>query len=170
MGEADKQTIEALLSAIRAEGDGYNFYSMTATSIKDKKGKEVFTMLAEEELKHKHFLEAQLKSIRDTGAPDKNVHLGQASDLSNDSPIFSPEIKNRLSDAHYEMSALSVGIQLELSSQKFYKQQAEAAKDETMRAFFSRLADWEAGHYRALLRQQDELKDDYWTAGGFAPF
>ncbi len=170
MGDSNQRIIEALVAAIRAEGDGFNFYSMAAGSIKDEKGKEVFFTLAQEELSHKHFLEAQLESFRKNGSVDKSIKLGNPAGLESDSPIFSPQIKNRLKEAHFEMSALSVGIQLELSAQNFYRKEAKEAKDPDVREFFEKLAEWEALHYHALLRQQDELKDDYWTDGGFAPF
>ena len=68
------------------------------------------------------------------------------------------------------MSALSIGIQLELDAMNFYKAQADAAEDDVVRGFFHELAEWETGHYQALLTQQGELKEDYWAAGGFAPF
>lgn len=170
MGKADKEIIDALLAAIRAEGDGFNYYSMAAGSIKDEKGRQVFSSLAQEELAHKHFLEAQLESYRKSGSVDKSVQLGQAASLESDNPIFSADIKSRLKEAHFEMSALSVGIQLELSAQNFYRQEAAAASDPDIKEFFEKLAKWESLHYQALLRQQDALKDDYWSAGGFAPF
>jgi hypothetical protein len=39
-----------------------------------------------------------------------------------------------------------------------------------MKDFYSRLARWETGHYHALLKQQEELKEDFWSANGFTPF
>ena len=50
------------------------------------------------------------------------------------------------------------------------RDQAEATDDPDAKAFFGQLADWESGHYHALLQQQETLKEDYWAAGGFAPF
>ena len=92
------------------------------------------------------------------------------STLSDMSPIFSDQIKSRIQDAHIEMSALSIGIQLELDAMKFYKSQAEAADDPDITNFYNELAEWESGHYHALLKQQEELKEDYWSSGGFSPF
>ena len=94
----------------------------------------------------------------------------QPADLSGASPIFSEHLKSRLQDAHYEMSALSIGIQLEQSSMAYYKEQAGRHADPAIRAFFEELADWERGHYEALTRQQESLKDDYWYGAGFSPF
>jgi len=169
--DSDARSVaEALFAAIRAEGDGYHFYKMAAGSTSDEQGREVFEMLAAEELEHQRFLRAQYRSILETGKPDTGVKLGRRGQLSGSSPIFSEAIKERVADAHFEMSALSIGIQLEQSSMEYYQRAALAATDETIRGFFQELAEWERGHYGALLQQQSLLKRDYWSAGGFSPF
>ena len=142
---------------------------MAATCSQDAKAKEVFTRLADEELDHMHFLTKQHESILQTGRPDESTKLGSPLNLSAMSPIFSDAIKTRVKDAHFEMSALSIGMQLELDATKFYKSQAEAADDAAVKQFYTELAEWESGHYEALRRQQEELKEDYWSAGGFSP-
>jgi rubrerythrin len=68
------------------------------------------------------------------------------------------------------MTSLSIGIQLEADSMKFYRSESEATDDPEAKQFFSELAEWESGHYNALLRQYEELKEDYWSSGGFSPF
>ena len=68
------------------------------------------------------------------------------------------------------MTALAVGMQLELTAEKFYAKCAAESDDPLAKKFFQELAEWEAGHYAALARQQEELKEDYWSGGGFAPF
>ena len=160
---------ESLLKAIKAEQYGHSFYLMAANSTEDPKGKEVFQDLAREELDHMHFLRKQYDAILKTGRPDQSVKLGLQGKLSEMSPIFSESLKERIKDASFEMTSLAIGIQLEQDAMQFYRAEAEAASDLEVRSFFSQLADWEAGHYNALLRQQEELKEDYWSAGGFAP-
>lgn len=170
MDTQNKQLLDALLQAIQAERDGHSFYQMAASSTQDPKARDVFARLASEELDHLEFLGKQHASVLKTGRPDRTVKFGPRSDFSGMSPIFSDDIKSRIRGAHVEMSALSIGIKLELDSMNFYKAQAVAASDPLARDFFGELAEWEAGHYRALLAQQDELKADYWSAGGFSPF
>ncbi len=165
-----ERIIDGLKKAIQAEGDGHNFYVMAAQSTKDPKGKEVFLRMAEEEKEHIIYLRHQYKTIKETGKPDKSVELASPAQLSGTSPIFSDKIKSRINDAHLEMSALSIGIQLELNSISFYKQQATEATLPEVKKFYRELVDWETGHYHALLRQQEILKEDYWNAAGFSPF
>lgn len=170
MDKAKDRIIDGLKQAIQAESDGYHFYKMAANSTKDPEGKEVFESLASDELEHLRFLKTQYKSILDTGKPDKNSKLEKPSSPSDESPIFSEQFKSDLEKAHYEMSALSIGVQLELSSIKFYKSEAEAVDDLFVKSFYNELAEWETTHYRRLIRQQKELKEDYWYKGGFYPF
>jgi rubrerythrin len=170
MEESIKRMTDGLAKAIQAEADGYHFYMMAARTTKDPKGREVVETLAREELDHQRFLRMQYKALMETGRPDDGVHLGNRTDLSGLSPIFSEQIQSRVREAHYEMSALSIGIQLELSSIKFYKEEGRAVSDSFVQAFYSELAEWETGHYRALLRQQEALKESYWSESGFAPF
>ena len=160
---------EGLLNAMRAEHEGYHFYSIAADNTTDEKGKEIFRRLADDEKQHAEFLKAQYNAMRTTGKPDLSVFLGPKSEYSGASPIFSDSIRKRIKTAHYEMTALSIGIQLELDAVKHYNRLAEAAEDETVFKFFKDLAEWESGHYRALLDQQEALKEDYWTSNGFSP-
>jgi rubrerythrin len=170
MDDATKRMAEGVLAAMRAETEGHHFYKMAALSTQDEQGKEVFEQLAAEELDHFEFLKKQYGALLETGAPDSTAKLGSRLQLRGESPIFSSSLKGRLGEAHFEMTALSVGIQLELSAQSFYKKQGEEATNDAVRAFFLELAEWEAGHYDALLTQQESLKEDYWAASRFSPF
>lgn len=170
MGTNENRILDGLKKAIEAEGDGYNFYSMAAMNTQDDKGREVFQMLAREELDHVRFLKNQYNAILRTGLPDEKIKLPKRGTLLGPSPIFSENLRARIKDAHMEMSALSIGIQLELNAINFYKQEAEAAENESVTNFYNELVEWEQGHYQALLTQQESLKNDYWSAGGFSPF
>jgi rubrerythrin len=170
MDAATQRVTAGLQQAIRTESDGYHFYTMAANSVKDPKGKEVFTRLAQDELSHLRFLNTQYQSFLEKGKPDQQARLGPRTEWAGDNPIFSEKIHKHLDDAHFEMSALSIGVQLELSSEQFYRGEAEAAQDPAVAKFYTELADWESTHYHALLKQQESLKEDYWSKGGFAPF
>lgn len=170
MSDSHKTISELLLQAIKAERDGTQFYLMAARTCEDPKGREIFELLAAEEVDHQRFLQAQYHAVQKTGKVDSVQKLGHRSMLTGDSPIFSPAIKARIKDAHFEMSALSIGIQLEQSAMGYYRQAAQESQDPEVKVFFNELSDWESGHYNALLRQQELLRDDYWSTGGFSPF
>jgi rubrerythrin len=168
MDPATRAIAEGLQQAIKSEIDGHHFYKMAARSTTDEQGRQVLEALASDEMEHVRFLRLQYESVLRTGLPDEKARLAARADLSGG--IFSADLLSRARDAHYEMSALSIGIQLELGAVELYSQQARAAPHPTIRAFFEELADWERGHYNALLQQQEALKEDYWSGAGFSPF
>jgi len=170
MDDAMKKAAEALRKAIQAEIEGQHFYRMAARSTEDPRGREVFEKLARDEVAHEKFLRAHYDHIVEKGTPDPDARLAEATTFAESSPIFSDAIRSRIESAHYEMTALSVGIQLELSAVSFYKQASQQTSDPLLRRQFQELSAWESGHYQALLRQQEELKEDYWASSNFTPF
>jgi rubrerythrin len=169
-GQSAEQVANGLQVAMRAEHQGFHFYTMAKESTSDEKGRDIFAQLAAEEREHLDFLRKQYKSIVETGMPNTNLDLGPPSQLEGQSPIFSNKIRTRLGLAHFEMTALAVGIQLELDAVKVYTKLADEATDPVVEKFYRELAEWERGHYNALLTQEEALKEEYWSANGFAPF
>jgi rubrerythrin len=170
MDPTTQRTIDGLRQAMQAEHDGHHFYRMAATTTADPKGREIFEQLAGEEKEHYLFLDRQLEAVTKTGRLDPEARLGEPGALDVAHPIFTPEIRGRIAAAHFEMTALAIGIQLEASAVEFYSKEAGAAPLPDMKAFYEKLAAWERGHLTALQRQADELKEDYWHAARFAPF
>lgn len=170
MNDEVKRITDGLQKAIQAEQEGRHFYMMAARNTEDPKGKEVFQALADEELKHFHYLQRQYKSIMETGKVDPTAKLGRKTEWKGSHPIFSDAIKNRIGEAHYEMTALSIGEQLEMSAVNFYTAEAQINTDPAIKSFYMELAEWERGHLHALQAEAESLKEDYWNKGGFAPF
>jgi len=161
---------EALKRAIEAEQSGYHFYQTAARTTSDEQGRQVFEQLALEELDHARYLRAHYQSLLEKGTLDPSAHLGRRTDLKGDSPIFSPQLKTRAGGAHFEMSALSIGVQLELNAVTHYQAQADATTEPSLQAFFRELVEWESGHYEALNRQLEDLREAYWDENRFSPF
>ena len=170
MTESVLSLADGLLKAMKAERDGSSFYLMAANSTGDPKGRQIFEVLAREELDHLQFLKEHYDSWVKTGKLSPTAKLHDRLDLAGPSPLFSDSFRKRIKEAHFEMSALSIGIQLELDAMAFYRTQSELTAEPEAKAFFAELASWEQSHYQALLRQQEELKDDYWSEAGFSPF
>lgn len=163
--------LQGIRQAIVAEDEGHWFYRMAANATSDPRGREVFEALAAEELAHMAFLKAQLASLKQTGKVDPRATLGAPRRLEGKNPIFTDALVARIKDAHYEMTSLSVAVQLELQAEQFYRAQAAAAAaDAEVKSFFTTLADWEKGHHDALLAQQETLKAAYWNENRFYPF
>lgn len=163
MSDKNIDIITGLLTAIKSEHDGQFFYSMAAKMTSDPKGRRVFEQLAKEEVKHLDFLRAQYETLKNRGTIDPAATLGKPVELDRHSPIFSDEITLKISDAHYEMSALSVGMQLEKSSMDHYQSLANKAVDPAVKSFLLELVEWERSHFSALETQYNRLKDPYWA-------
>jgi rubrerythrin len=168
----DKQTIEileGLKTAIEAELTGHEFYKNAAKSTDDPMGKETFSQMAEEEMAHFNYLRHQYNSVLEKGDYDFSKKLIKKTKEHAASPIFSEEIKNRIKDSHFEVSALTIGMKLELDAMKYYRSCAEKAQNEEVEQFYSELADWEQDHYLAFEKQLEVLKQEYFQANNFIP-
>ncbi len=170
MDSKTKELVEALRLAMQGERTGFEFYKMAAANTKDPAGKATFEQLAAEEQGHFDFLAKHYRALHEKGALATGVTLGKAHELANNHPIFSADLKSRIRDAHFEMSALAIAVQLELNGINHYKAQAEKAQDPEARRFFQELVTWETTHYDAFVRQQQELQEAYWNDAGFSPF
>ena len=168
----DKQTNEILAglkTAIEAELTGHEFYKNAAKSTSDPVGKETFARMAEEEMSHFNYLRHQYRSVLEKGDYDFSKRLAKKQFRHAESPIFSEEIKNRIKNSHFEVSALSIGLKLELEAMKYYRSCAKEAKNEQTRQFYNELAKWEENHYLVFKRQLEMLKEEYFQANNFIP-
>ncbi|MCD4717281.1 MAG: ferritin family protein [Desulfobacterales bacterium] len=168
----DKQIediLKGLKTAIEAELTGHEFYKNAAKSTNDPVGKETFSSMAEEEMGHFNYLRHQYKSVLDNGDYDFSKKMDKKQFKHADNPIFSEQIKERIKDSHFEVSALSIGMKLELDAMKYYRSCASAANNEQVRQFYNELAEWEEDHYVAFERQLEMLKEEYFTANNFVP-
>jgi rubrerythrin len=164
------KAIEGLKIALQTELNGIQFYRVAAEKTEDKKGKEVFTKLANDEIEHFKELQRHYQSLTSSNKWAPSISLGEASSMSEEkSPIFSAELKERIKKKHFEMSALSIGAMLEVNSIDFYRKMKEETDDPIAKDLFSKLQKWEQGHLEAITRQLDILKEEYWAEQNFTP-
>ena len=109
------------------------------------------------------------RQVRVTTSGIESRKLDKKAHKHSGSPIFSEEIKNRIKESHFEVSALSIGMKLELDAMNFYRSCAQKAQNEEVKQFFTELADWETDHYRAFEQQLEMLKEEYFQANNFIP-
>jgi rubrerythrin len=170
MTTSQEEILNGLRTAMEAEIFGHNFYRSTAQNTSDPLGKETFARMAAEELGHFHYLRTQYKAIMEKGNYDFSPPLTVVREKHAGNPIFSDEIRRRVKDSHLEVSALSIGMKLELDAVHFYRGCARQAQSAEAREFYNELAAWEEDHYRAFEQQLDLLKDEYFQANNFVPF
>jgi rubrerythrin len=159
-----------LVEAMQFENDGYHHYQAAAERTSDPKAKQAFAQLAQEEMQHHKVLEEMLLAHRNKTLDQlKPIRLKARIDPQEQSPIFSPDFKTRIGDKHFEMSALSIGILLEQNSIEQYKKYRRQSSTPHLKKLFNALIRWEGEHLEALVKQQQFLQQEYWTANNFAP-
>ena len=163
------QLLAGLKDAILTEQTGVQFYTIAAANTTDVQGREVFQQLARDEAEHQQWLRRQYGHLVED-APWETWKPVHHADLSGPSPIFSEGLRSRIGEAHWEMTALSVGLALEEATVIRYRKLAQAADRPEVRRFFEDLAKWEESHAEALSRQFNLLKESYWGEARFAPF
>jgi rubrerythrin len=168
MDKKTEEILEGLKTAMEAELTGHAFYKNAAESTDDPMGKETFSRMADEEQSHFNYLRRQYKSVLEKGAFDFGEKL-EPQHKHAEHPVFSDAIKNRIKESHFEVSALSIGMKLEMDAMRFYRSCADKAQEEEVKQFFIELADWEQDHYRAFKLQLDLLKEEYFEANNFVP-
>ena len=161
---------DVLKKAMQGEIEGRELYKTASEKSDDEKAKEVFAFLSDEEESHFQALQSIYKSYTEDEElkielPAKKINFNNA-----DNPIFSENFKSRLKGKHFEISALSIGIKLELDSYKFYADMADETFDIKLKEFFRNLSEWEKAHYDALNRELESLQNEYFEKNNFAPF
>ncbi len=148
-------------TAMKSEIEGRELYKMAAEKTADTKAKKVFQMLADEEQSHYDKLLAMAKA-HDAGEAIPAADLPAPTSFEDaESPIFTREFKEKVSD--FDMTALSIGIKLEIESEKFYREAAGGANQKEVKDLFNKLADWEKGHYNFLQKQVSFFESYYTT-------
>ncbi len=164
-----KKALEGLKIAMQTELNGIEFYRLASEKTGDSKGKEVFKSLAEDETKHFNELKRQYEYLLKENEWLSHIELGSPSILEGESPIFTEELKSRIKERHFEMSALSIGALLETNSIDFYRKMKEDSDDPAARELFGKLQEWEQRHLSAITKQIDLLKEDFWADAQFTP-
>jgi rubrerythrin len=127
-------------TAIDREVEAYSFYRSVSDKVKDKALKSLFAELAEEEKKHREFLQGFLSkdASKMKFAPGHDYKVGDALP----SPKLTVDLK--------PLEGLVIAIQKELEAMQMYTQFANAAADTETQLLFSQLANMERSHKARL--------------------
>lgn len=165
-----KLPTDILKEAILLEKRGKAFYSTAAEQSKSPAAKKIFSMMAEEEDEHIHFLAIQFKAYT---KDKKFVKPGAHEEDPNEETvlkILSDDIKKEISAAGFEAAAISAAMDFETRAVKIYSDRAEEATDPLEKETYRMLAEWESGHHKLLHRLNEDLKEQVWNDNSFWPF
>ncbi len=141
---------ELLLAAIKSEEESRNIYTKIAEAVSNALLKDRFKFLAEEEEKHRQFIEGIYKGK----FPGKELKLPETT------PVPLPEIK--FSSEEVPLSdILSQAMEAELAAHEFYKSLAErfsSEKDRETRKTLLFFSSMEMGHYHLLKLERENIE------------
>ncbi len=162
-------TLEILKQAIILEKRGLAFYNKVAEQAGDESVRSFFDSMAQEEANHINVLSAQFKAYSDTGHfKADSFDETEKSQLA--SAVLNRGIREKISAAGFEASAISAAIAMEQQAMKVYSEQAENAGDPEEKKVFAWLAGWEQEHLNRLMAIDRALLDRVWEDNRFWPF
>ena len=132
--------------AMKMEKDGENYYRQLALESKVEGLTRIFTMLADEEVKHYEVVEKLSRK-------ESNPQLADTPILSNVKNVFSAmrdEKKELFIDTTAASNSFRKACTIEADSEKFYREKAAQATDQHEQQILSRLAREEANHLRVM--------------------
>jgi rubrerythrin len=129
--------------AMRMEKDGENYYRQLVEKTDNKGIKAIFTMLAEEEVKHYKTV-AQMKTQR--------PQMAETTVLADAKNIFTQmkESSEQFDFATKQRRLYEKAQDIEKKSEDFYRQKANEVEQQYQRELFLKLAEEEKKHYFLL--------------------
>lgn len=132
--------------AMQMEKDGENYYRLLSKECSVPGLARIFTMLADDEVKH-------YKVVERLSRKEKDPQLAEARILENVKNIFvtmQADKDDLLVDSTKSAREYRKARDIEETSQKFYQEKANLVEDEHERQIFSRLAKEEEKHLRIM--------------------
>jgi len=162
----NNQELMILKQGIINEIEGYEFYNMAAGSSNFKEVKSAFLELAEQEMQHVVWLKDLFNKVKEDDMA--NFQLALIPEPASPE-IFKWENIDR-KNAGIAVSAFGIGIQMEKASIEFYSKAAKQTEIKEAKELYNILIKWEKVHLDRFSLQYEELKEEWWSEQGFAPF
>ncbi len=165
-----EQILDILRAAYQIEVDGYTFYAMTAERADKPAVQELFAKLAEDEVQHQAFLRSIAENYDAKGVEAFKMKVRTPELRAITQAMFSARFREQAAGAEFEMGVLSVGMTLESNAITYFSTAAANAPEKEIKDFYQFLADWEKQHFDALQNLYTSVRQDFFSAGSFAPF
>lgn len=161
---------DILKEAILLEMKGKAFYTNVAEKCDSPAAKEIFEMMAREEDEHIEFLSKQFQNYKKTQKFVKPNGYQDHSEEEVTLKVLTEKLIKETNAASFEASAISAAIDFETRAVKIYGDRAKEAVDPMEKELYQMLADWEAGHQKALHEMDKALREDIWNDHNFWAF
>jgi rubrerythrin len=148
---------DLILAAIKSEQESHDIYTKIAKNVENGLMIDKFQFLANEEAKHKHYVE----QLYHKQFPNKELALPSKT------PVPLPEISLPENEEISLSDVIEQAINAEQTAHDFYLHLSARFDDTTTKHMLHYFADMETGHYKLLEQEQQSLKwfeqsDVYW--------
>ena len=126
---------KVITMAVENEIEAYDFYKAAGEKVKDANLKTIFNDLAEEEKKHKDFLQGLLTQA-------KPMKFDEGKDYKISESVDKPKLSISMSPA----DAIGLAMKNEEEAMQMYSELAKASADKEQKEMFDSLARMEQGH------------------------
>lgn len=150
---------EVFQFAIRIEENGENFYRKIAGKSGDKEMKDIFTFLADEEVKHKKIFKDMVGKI--TQYEPSETYPGEYFQYLRsyaDTLVFPPDIEKELETAGGLTRILDFGIRRELDSIMYYVE-IKNVVPETQHQVLDSIIKEERSHFVRLSKMKEQINE-----------
>lgn len=157
----EKEKLLGVLELAKSnELTGLGNYLKFARETKNISAKNMFLILASDELDHFNLIENERKALV-TDSEIKAVRV-DASLVAKLFPKLS-EVKRGGPSETTDMDALKIALKLEENSRNFYNKEAERTSNVLIKQLFLKLAEIEDGHYKLIQSEIDSIsKSGFW--------
>lgn len=162
MEAKEREVMEALEQALATEMEGYRFFIAAAALTTDPKGKEMFQIMAKDEIDHFQSLKLLVSKFRDKGTARSGVKTETG---RKGIPILPPEesLQERLARNPTETEALKIGMDIESKAVEFYDGLLKKTQNKEIKEFLERLKHMERGHLTTLQGEYDSVSSSgFW--------
>jgi Fur family ferric uptake transcriptional regulator len=148
---------DALRMAIATERSGLDFYTRAASMTTDRRGRDVFRRLADEEQTHLRTLEMRYGELlaKDADLERRPTFLFFKGAANGIFAKGSDQLRKGIDD----LQALLIGIKCERDSHKFFKRYGERFEDSEGKQVFLEFAAEERTHCELLIREYRALRE-----------
>ncbi len=126
---------KVIAMAVENEIEAFDFYTAAGEKVQDANLKDIFKDLAEEEMKHRNFLQGLLSQV-------KPMRFDEAQDYK----IAEAVAKPKLSIAMKPAEAIALAMKNEEEAMTMYAELARCSTDQEQKEMFEALSRMEKGH------------------------
>jgi rubrerythrin len=161
MNQETGRSLKVLSAALEMEDKGRSFYEKAKETCRNPLGREMFGILAGEELVHADRIRKIYEALTThRGWTEEWVEVkGIRQDLGKFFRDLAVKHGREVEVQSDDLEAVKMGMDFELASIRFYEEQLSLAADPLEKAFLDQMAAEEKGHYQALADTHYYLSD-----------